>query len=484
MSKKTKKAKKTKKQKTTNASEASEQSLPTTSGHFASLLNTFISPLVVVVIWASIFGLFFGFDLFSQFGLRAKSHDIAQTGQKSDSSVVIEFDSESMHILGDKSDKRANLFAFVDELLASAKPKLIILDYQFSLNDKSDISFNPKYLNKVIWGSSPKVGAGFLHESGFNHNLFDFTNDDEKEDVKFSKNWGHMRLFTMAESNSAVQSVPLIISPSPNNADEISPALALLAYAKGEYQINGEDLRNWIAQASHDKSGCQHPVFLTLKKCEQLFEPFLFNVPPLPSFFDTYSASLFGENFAGIKNPQNKLKDKYVFITSTWDENNDYYHSSIAAPYAAFAQTFNLQHLFGFSRNDGKVPGAYFHATILENLLGKHFEAPTRVSILHWKNFIFGFGLAIVTAMISKLFYKIYTSAQLSRKIPFNENTFFIFQFILIVGLFFVTKCLVEWSMVFFNLLLAPLLFFIMCVFIGSGVSFSCINNARLKRNK
>ncbi|MEH8018436.1 CHASE2 domain-containing protein [Rheinheimera muenzenbergensis] len=339
---------------------------------FLDVVQTITSPLGVVVIWSLIFSVLFNIDVFTHLALAEKSKEIATIHAHSEHIVVVEFDALAKSRVSDNIDNLTGIFNLVDKIFASSNPKQIILDYELINNETPNLPFNSKYLDKLTWGVVPYWrGEDYLIQ-GVAPGIFSYPDKITEYRVEgLIKPWGHLMLGLTPGTTDAISFIELIQYRQGN----LIPSLALTSFVRGEYQLNIDELM-FMHKGDGETPNCKHEAFTNLPSCAKLTSPQLFYTPPLPRYFASYPAFeiLNSEQNTEISNT---FDNKYVFISSTWDKHKDHYLSSVSTGSGAVSKIFGMLDVVQLQQSDGKVPGVYFHASILESLLNPSIGHPS-----------------------------------------------------------------------------------------------------------
>jgi|GEM_PF-5926100 len=292
------------------------------------------------------------------------SHTQTDTEEQSKSIAVVLFDIESR--ANGLEDDRKTIFRIADKLLAAGS-KVVILDYTFN-NDEAEIPFKKEYANQLVFGSSIHYLGNERLEERMPANLFD-------SNVPLSKiNSGHILIHDSIDYYPTTRSLKHFLAQQPyanwkgTAGRGLYPSLSLTAYYLGEFRESSSRLRNRVAQAFNDTSTPAQNDYVRKFITRDLVDPnvrLLF--PSLPHYFPRTSAS--AVETSPVEFLRLTFQDKYVFISSCWDRQEDYY-SYGESPCKELAQRA-LSRLNFSAFNKNQIPGVYIHATALANMLGE-----------------------------------------------------------------------------------------------------------------
>jgi hypothetical protein len=429
---------------------------------FTSAILYLFNPLPFAIFWVLVFSVYFKVDIFTHFAISEKNEVISKSQPYSKDIAIIEFDQDSMQNLGNNADSRHNIFKLVDHILDLSKPKLIILDYKLTQNHSEKIVYKKKYINKVIWGSVPIYYGNKYSEPGYSSGSFDFNSEDLKTELEINKPWGHLLLTASPDINNSVSSTQLAKRPKKGTLYtdiDISPSLSFLAYSIGEKSKNGDELRKKLFNIDQT---CTHEIFNFLNNCNDLFRNMRFNVPPLPSYFLSYPSYMVKQSPNELIPNLDELNGKYIFISSTWNKKADHFKSTISSELSILTNTFEMSELFAINSGQHLIPGVYFHASILENILNKNFTFPIKTNNIKYMVILI---LSIIfTLIFTILTNKVIVYSQLKLK---TDSLFLFSSIYFVVTLFIASKFLVEFLILNLNLVINFVPIYFVCSLIG-----------------
>lgn len=339
--------------------------------------------------------------------------------------IILDYALDGERDDGDELDKRkvlnelAALKALVKRKVLN-EPEEAKVSSQPEASEKPDepVTFYKAYLNKVVWGATPFQRGLDWHIEGISPQTFRYDCPDEEDKEQPPKPfgcaelaslelndrykpWGHLELELEPGSEQTVSHVTLMKSFGDYylTADYFLPGLALSAYAMAEFQLKPATLVvEYLAILNEGKSSCDVLPIYNAKGCLNWERSQLFYTPPLPFYFPKYSALEFigisdGADRLSVRKRQSrdeslkKLHNKYVIITSTWDQENDHYLTTNSTKSGALAKFIENFDVLSLRETHGVIPGAYFHATVLESLVNEDYPFPAEGTALDQFNY-------------------------------------------------------------------------------------------------
>ena len=336
---------------------------PTSNITTFSITSALVIPIFIATLWLIVASLVFDSDLFyelSDYERQVKSDDI----------VIITIDEYTQLMNKDFKDDPEFVFGLVDSIFARSEPKLIALDYSFSQFPESQLDYKKHYKRNLIWGSKTVSVGG--SEKVLPHHPLLF-----KDELKRQFSSGHLNFRSSALSSEYITQIQLAkvlnqklsIGETNINTSRFYPSLSLLAYAIAEKGVSGYALEAKLNHNNSQKDSLQRcddmVSFFEIDCTYPFIKPHRFKAYDVNDF-DTISAAFLQSNSINFS----KFDEKYIFIASTWDKNNDYFLPLNVPILDKVLGVFGLQDMFNLSPSIAKkIPGVYFHAFSLQSML-------------------------------------------------------------------------------------------------------------------